>query len=535
MILDVNNLSVSYRQNQRITEVIRGVSFSLNRNETLTILGESGCGKSTIVKAVCGLLPASARVDRGILRIGENFNVELSKGKIDWNRVRGAEMGVIFQDAQLALNPVMKIIDHFREELLHHKIAPRGNITSICAELLQMLNFHDIDRVLHAYPFQLSGGMCQRICIALALCLKPIILIADEPTSALDVVSQKEMLDLFENIKNRFNLAVLLVTHDITIVNKAGGRVMVLDNGAIVEEGDAKEVFANPKSDYTKQLLASRNLEQIREGSDPPEDKVILNITGLKKKYDQKNVLNGVNFSLRKSEIFGVLGESGCGKSTLAKCLTGLESRQKGAVLYKDIRIDKLRGNQKRENCRHFQMIFQDARASLNPGRTALQLVQEPLFYLTAMKKEERPQSARAYLEMVGITEDMLERKPSQLSTGQCQRIAIARALVIRPDVLICDEAVSALDMSIQKQILELLIVLHKQFHFSIIMISHDIRILRHFCHRIAVMKGGCFIEVIESGKTFDNSVESYTRRLLECERDMELPAAGGYAPFQRR
>jgi peptide/nickel transport system ATP-binding protein len=518
MVLDVNNLSVSYRQNQRITEVIRNVSFSLNSNETLTILGESGCGKSTIVKAICGLLPVSARVDSGILCAGKNFNVELSKGKIDWNRVRGAEIGVIFQDAQLALNPVMKIIDHFKEVLLYHKIAPRGDITSLCAELLQMLNFHDIDRVLHAYPFQLSGGMCQRVCIALALCLKPIILIADEPTSALDVVSQKEMIDLFERIKNRYNLAVLLVTHDITIANKAAGRVMVLDDGIIVEEGNTKEVFANPKSDYTKQLLASRNLEQIREGIDPLEDKIILTITGLKKSYDQKKVLNDINFSLRKSEIFGILGESGCGKSTLAKCLIGLENPQKGAVLYEDIRIDKLRGNLKRENCRHFQMIFQDARASLNPGRTALQLVQEPLLYLTAMKKEERLQAARVSLDIVGITEDIWDKKPPQLSTGQCQRIAIVRALIIRPGILICDEAVSALDMSIQKQILELLIALHKQFHFSIIMISHDIRILRHFCHRIAVMKDGRFIEIINTGGIFDGRVESYTRKLLECE-----------------
>jgi peptide/nickel transport system ATP-binding protein len=518
MILDVHNLSVSYRQNMRMDNIIRNMSFSLNKNETLTLLGESGSGKSTIAKSICGLLPASACVNSGSLRIGKNFNVDLSDRNINWNSVRGTEIGVIFQDAQLALNPVMKIIDHFAEELLYHKIVQRADIASICTELLRMLNFHDIDRILHAYPFQLSGGMCQRICIALALCLKPAILIADEPTSALDVVCQKETLDLFERIKNRFDLAILLITHDITIANKTGGRVIVINNGIIVEEGNTKEVLANPRSDYTKQLLSSRNLEQIHEESNQPENKIILNVSSLKKSYDRKAVLHDINFSLRKNEIFGVLGESGCGKSTLAKCLIGLESCQKGAVLYKDIRIDKLRGNQKRENCRHFQMIFQDARASLNPGRTALQLVQEPLFYLTAMKKEERQEVARTSLNMVGIIEDMQNKKPPRLSTGQCQRIAIARALIIRPDVLICDEAVSALDMSIQKQILELLIALHEQFNFSIIMISHDIRILRHFCHRIAVMKDGCFIEIISAEGKFKNGVESYTQALLESE-----------------
>jgi peptide/nickel transport system ATP-binding protein len=523
MVLDINNLSVSYQQGTQVSEVIRDVSFSLNKNETLTILGESGCGKSTIAKAVCGLLPVSARINNGTLRMGEIFSADLSDKRIDWNHVRGVKIGTIFQDAQLALNPIMKIIDHFREELLYHKVAPGGNITSICSELLRMLNFHDIDRVLHSYPFQLSGGMCQRICIALALCLKPAILVADEPTSALDVVSQKETLDLFERIKNQFDLSILLVTHDIAIAHRTGGRVIVLKNGIIAEQGKTKKIFANPKADYTKQLLVSRNLGQIREGIKPPDDKTILNIIGLNKSYDQKNVLHNISFSIRKNEIFGILGESGCGKSTLAKCLTGLENNEKGAILYNDIRIDKLRGNKERENCRHFQMIFQDARASLNPGRTALQLVQDTLFYLTTMKKEERLQAARVFLDMVGITEDLWSRKPPRLSTGQCQRIAIARALIIKPDVLICDEAVSALDMSIQRQILELLVSLYKQFHFSIIMISHDIRVLRHFCHRIAVMKDGRFIEIIKWGGTFNHCKESYTQKLLDCEREMEI------------
>lgn len=522
MVLDINNLNIGYRQDKRTTEIIRNVSFSLNKRETLTILGESGCGKSTIVKALCGLLPVSARTN-GILHIGEKLSVDLSGDKFDWNRVRGSEIGVIFQDAQLALNPVMKIIDHFKEELLYHKTVPRNNITSVCMELLQLLNFHDTDRVLHAYPFQLSGGMCQRICIALALCLKPAILIADEPTSALDVVSQKEMLDLLERIKNSFNLSILLVTHDITVAHKAGGRVIVLDNGVIAEEGTVNNVFEEPKADYTRALLASRNLGLLREGRSLPEDKTILNINGLEKRYDKKDVLCGVQFSLHNGEIFGVLGESGCGKSTLAKCLVGMENYQKGELLYEGVRIDKLRGNQKRENCRHFQMIFQDTRASLNPGRAALQLVQEPLFYLTAMTKNERLNAAQTCLDMVGITENIRNRKPSQLSTGQCQRIAIARALVIKPDILICDEAVSALDMSIQKQILELLADLHKKLCFSIIMISHDIRVLRHFCHRIAVMKDGRFIEIINAGDSFDGGAESYTRQLLQCEREMEL------------
>jgi peptide/nickel transport system ATP-binding protein len=521
--LCVRDLCVSYKQNYHLTTALENINFQLHKSEILTVIGESGCGKSTIAKSLCGLLPNSAHIGSGKMQIDSDFEADLTSKTTDWNSIRGKKLGMIFQDAQLALNPVMKVIDHFKESLVHHNIAKSDDVMTVTENLMRMLNFSDIDQIIYKYPFQLSGGMCQRICIALSLCLNPTILIADEPTSALDVVSQLEVLNLFKRIKKELNTSIIFITHDIAVANNISDRVLVLNKGKIIEENNISNIFTNPKEKYTKQLLESRKLVLSKfSNSETQNGKIILQAKNIMKRFYTKVVLKDISLTLRASEIVGVLGESGCGKSTLAKCLIGLEYCDDGDLIYDDTEMKKIQHKQKHKKCRNIQMIFQDARASLNPGRSAVELVQEPLRYHNICNKRERWNTARQYLDMVGISGDMQERKPTQLSTGQCQRVAIARALILKPQILICDEAVSALDMTIQTQILSLLRVLHKEYSFAMIMISHDIRILRFFCDRIAVMKDGIFCEINDAGRAFNETTHLYTKKLIEYEQTME-------------
>lgn len=525
-ILRIRDLRVDYSQNGRLVNILDHLSFELKKGEIVSLLGESGSGKSTIAKALTGLLPPSAIIGSGSMTIGSGPAVDLSGKHVPWDRIRGRQVAMLFQDAQQALNPVVKIKDHFKESLLFHRLASAAEVQDVSVQLLTALNFSNPLDVLERYPFQLSGGMCQRICMALALCLKPAVLVADEPTSALDTVSQREVLDLLRNKQRELDLTVLFITHDIAVANAISDRVIVLNKGVIEEEGDTRRVLSKPIAAYTQQLLASRAQisapSRNRELSQAPEP--LLRIIGLEKTFNRKKyVLQEIDLTLHQQEIIGILGQSGCGKSTLARCIAGLESPSGGRILFRGGDISHLRGKPRRELCKRIQLVFQDARASLNPGRTALQLVQEPLHYLKIGGKKDREMLAMFYLNEVGIDGDLHKRRPPQLSTGQCQRIAIARALVLQPEVLICDEAVSALDMSVQAQILALLQRLHQQHGFAMVMISHDIRVLRFFCHNIAVMKDGSFCEVRRAKDLFEESQQPYTQLLLKCAGDIEV------------
>jgi peptide/nickel transport system ATP-binding protein len=517
-VLRIDNLCVAYRQNRREIPVLHNISFDLKEGESLSLLGESGSGKSTIAKAIMGLLPLSAHIMSGELRIGDDLRIDLTRSEIYRSEIRGTRIGMIFQDAKLALNPLLSIGKHFQEAMTVHKIADRDSALTDAAELLGMLGFSEPDRVLNAYPFQLSGGMCQRVCIALALCLRPSVLIADEPTSALDAVSQKDVVDLIIKVRQELGIAVLFITHDIAVANAVSDRAIILQQGSIIEAETMRNLLSAPKADYTRELLAARS----GCGTPPHMDidtEPLLHTTGLHKAYAKdRYVINDLNFALREREIIGILGQSGCGKSTLARCIVGLEKINAGDIVVRNSVISELRGKSRRDFCKGIQMIFQDARASLNPRYSALQLVQEPMKYLGIGNKNERRQTALRLLSQVGIDDNAKNRRPPQLSTGQCQRIAIARALTLNPEILICDEVVSALDMCIQTQILELLRSVHREYGLSIIMISHDIRVLRHFCHRIAVMHDGCFCEIGNTDAILKNGTSPHTRQLLECE-----------------
>lgn len=524
-ILQLNKLQVTYKHNQQSINILNNLTFDLRKGVILALLGESGSGKSTIAKAITGLLPPSAHIGGGTLQIGSSKTVALSGKSVQWEQIRGRRIAMLFQDARQALNPVLKIKENFKESLLFHRLAAPNEVASISTQLLSMLGFKDASSILEWYPFQLSGGMCQRICLALALCLKPAVLVADEPTSALDTVSQKEVLDLLQRLQEELGLTVLLITHDIAVANAISNRVIVLNKGVIEEEGYTRSVLSKPHAAYTRQLLVSRSqiVRSSRERELKQHNEPLLEIIQLEKTFNRtKHVLQDVNLTLNQKEILGILGQSGCGKSTLAKCMIGLESPSGGRVLYRGTDISRLQGQQKREICKQIQLIFQDARASLNPGRNALQLVQEPLQYLHIGSHKERKAMAAFYLNEVGIVGDTQIRRPPQLSTGQCQRIAIARALVVKPEILICDEAVSALDMRVQAQILALLQRLHTQFGFSILMISHDIRVLRSFCDHIAVMNNGSFSEAKRASELLHESKQPHTQLLLKCAGDME-------------
>jgi peptide/nickel transport system ATP-binding protein len=503
-------------------DVLKGVSFNLYRGKTLAILGESGSGKSTIAKGITGLLPVSAHIKGGNIEYGD-FSMDLrAASPLDWRKVRGSFFTMIFQDARLALNPLVTIKDHFKEVILFHHLAAARDVERVSTELLERLNFNDVPAVLGAYPFQLSGGMCQRVYIALALCLQPKVLIADEPTSALDAVSQHEVIELIKHIQREFNMAVLFITHDIAVARTISDHVMVLNHGIVEETGNTEKVFAEPSASYTKELIASRACIENINCSDGAVsgNTILLDIEHIKKTfYPRKNyVLRDLNLRIHEKEVIGILGQSGCGKSTLANCVVGLEKPESGNLLFRGMNIAKLNGKGRREICRHIQIVFQDARASLNPRHTALRLVMEPLRYFNRGSRKEQEETAHYYLNLVGIDDNASDRRPPQLSTGQCQRVAIARALVLEPAVLICDEAVSALDMTVQAQILALMRDLHKRLGFSILMISHDIRVLRHFCHLIAVMNDGNFCEISEAKKILTESKDEYTKSLLAYE-----------------
>lgn len=524
-ILRIRDLRVDYSQNGKLVHILDCLSFEMKKGEIVALLGESGSGKSTIAKALTGLLPPSAVIGGGSMTIGSGPAVDLSGKRVPWERIRGRQIAMLFQDAQQALNPVLTIKQHFQESLLFHRLASADEVRDISVRLLAALHFSNPLDVLERYPFQLSGGMCQRICLALALCLKPAVLIADEPTSALDTVSQKEVLELLGSKQRELDLTVLFITHDIAVANAVSDRVIVLNKGVIEEEGDTRRVLSKPAAPYTRQLLASRaQISAPSRHERSREQEPLLRIVGLEKTFNRtKRVLQQVDLSLHRHEIVGILGQSGSGKSTLAKCIAGLELPSGGCIWYGGKDIGLLRGKPRRELCQRIQLVFQDARASLHPGRTALQLVQEPLHYLKLGSRKEREMLAMFYLNEVGIADDLLRRRPPQLSTGQCQRIAIARALVLQPEVLICDEAVSALDMSVQAQILALLQRLHRQHGFAMMMISHDIRVLRSFCHSIAVMKDGGICEAGRAEELLAESRQPYTKLLLQCAGDMEI------------
>jgi peptide/nickel transport system ATP-binding protein len=530
-ILEVRNLAVAFHTAAGDFDAVNGISFNLFRGETLAILGESGSGKSVSASAVMGILDSPP----GYVRSGEAYLdgvnlLELSASKR--RDLMGEKIAMIFQDTLAHLNPVYSIGWQIAECFRVHRGFDRKEAWTLAVEMLDRVGMPDAKRRADDYPHQFSGGQRQRIMIAMALALEPAILIADEPTTALDVTVQAQILDLLIELRNESNMGLILITHDLGVVAEIADRMVVMNAGQIVEEGAVRDVFAKPEHPYTKQLMgAIPGRGNFRDAPSAPDDvskKPILEVRDLAKHYGITSGLfasktgavvkacDGVSFDLYAGETLGIVGESGSGKTTVANMLLRLTEPTSGTATLDGEDIFSLSGEDLLRMRRRFQAVFQDPFASLNPTMSVFHVISEPwLIHRDVMPKKRYRERVVELLESVGMVADHADRYPHQFSGGQRQRIAVARALALEPEIIVCDEAVSALDVSIQAQIIELLAELRDEFGLSYLFIAHDLPVVRELADRVVVMKSGKIVEQGTVEMIFTDPRETYTIDLL--------------------
>ena len=520
-ILSIERLTVALPPAADRPHALEEVSLRLNANEILCVVGESGSGKSMTASAVLGLLPEGVEPVAGrVLLEGEDL-LEFSDEEM--RRIRGARIGMIFQEPMTALNPLRTIGDQVGEMFRTHTDLGSAEIDARVLALFEDVHLPDPRAAMRAYPHELSGGQRQRAMIAMALALEPRVLIADEPTTALDVTTQAQILKLIRDLQSRKGTAVLFITHDFGVVAEIADRVAVMQHGRLVEEGRAERVLNDPQHDYTKALIAA-----VPPLVPPPPQEVgtepILRIEHVSKTYRSgrlfarnrrvTHAVRNANLVLPRGGTLGIVGESGSGKSTLARCLVRLLDPDTGAIRLGETDLASLSRREMRRETRRIQMVFQDPFASLNPRRRAGELVaQGPMVH--GVPRAEALSRARELFALVGLDPDATERFPHEFSGGQRQRIGLARALALQPEVLVADEPVSALDVSVQAQVLRLLAELRRRLGLSMVFITHDLRVAAQICDRIAVMKDG---EVVEEGPTnevFTAPRHPYTQSLL--------------------
>ena len=523
-VLSVRNLTVRLPRGADRENAIQDISFDIGPREIVCIVGESGSGKSVTAQAVMGLLPKRDLVVTG----GETFLQGEDTTKATMHRLRelrGTRMGMIFQEPMTALNPVQRVGQQIAEVLEIHTDLPTAEQRKRVLEIMHAVKLPDPELMIDAYPHQLSGGQRQRIMIAAALILDPALLIADEPTTALDVTTQAQILKLVKEMQSRRNTGVMFITHDFGVVSEIADRVVVMQRGRVVEQGTRDEVLRNPREAYTKMLVAAVP-SLVPPKRAPVEGKLALEAKKLSKVYRQRTFLNrnarivkaaqDVNFHIRKGETLGIVGESGSGKTTVARCIARLIEPTDGEILIEGANVAHLPERDLRPYRRDIQIVFQDPYRSLNPRRTVGQsIIEGPINF--GMTYEKAQEKARELIGLVGLSPDALDRYPHQFSGGQRQRICIARALAMGPTLLIADEAVSALDVSVQAQVLELLDNIRKQFDLAVLFITHDLRVAAQICDRIAVMKNGVVVEHGTTTEVFRNPQHEYTKALFEA------------------
>jgi len=545
-ILNVQNLSVWFSENGP-HKVVQDISFSLSAHETLALVGESGSGKSLTALALMGLLPPQAK-QSGTIEFYQGTPLHQLSPKA-WRNIRGKEIGMIFQEPMSALNPIMKVGQQLVEAILTHERMSRREAKQKAVEWLSAVQLPNPALLFQRYPHQISGGQKQRVMIAMAMCHHPRILIADEPTTALDVTVQKGIIQLMQTLQKTYGIAIIFITHDLSLAASMADKVMVMQKSRMVEFGNAKQVLLSPQHIYTQALVSckpnpyhKRELLPTIDSITRPEEfplsqstiphKVIsagsnplLSVQNLTVNYTQKasltqkaqvfTAVNGVSFSIHAGETVGIVGESGCGKSTLSRALMGLQAFQQGSILFPDQEItDYAQADWKRVRL-NMQMIFQDPYSSLNPRMRIGEILTEPMIVHKIILKERAQQEAIRLLESVQLPASAYKRYPHEFSGGQRQRIAIARALALRPKILICDECVSALDLSIQAQILNLLKLLQKEFQLSYLFISHDLSVVHHLSDRILVMHAGSFVEKGHADDILFRPQHPYTQKLI--------------------
>ena len=548
-LLSVRNLRINFRLDKDTTfEAVKGISFDIPRNSTVALVGESGSGKSVTALSMLGLLPkenASVLPGSEIQYGGTNL---LELDAVELRRMRGADISMIFQEPMTSLNPVFTVGFQLGEVLqLHMGLSP-GKARKRAIALLDEVGIPDAEYKINAFPSQMSGGQQQRVMIAMAIACEPKLLIADEPTTALDVTIQKQILDLIAELQRRHQMSVLFITHDLAVVGEIADYVVVMRNGEIREQGPAKTVFENPQDAYTKALLQCRprldrrpvrlpviedfmdggahamNLNERKRGI-LPSDPIILDVRKLGKDFYTREGIFGrrkfeavkdVSFKLPKGKTLGLVGESGSGKTTVGLTLMRLHEASSGEALFEGRDILAMTPREFMAYKRRIQIIFQNPYASLNPRFLIGQILTEPMMiHGVGSSTQERTDLAFEMLHKVGLPEVSFYKYPHEFSGGQRQRIAIARCLTLKPDILICDESVSALDVSVQAQVLNLLQDLQDEFHLSYIFISHDLAVVKYISDQVMVMNQGEIIEIADSDEIYRHPKEPYTKKLL--------------------
>ncbi|MEJ5316099.1 MAG: ABC transporter ATP-binding protein [Tenuifilum sp.] len=524
-MLKISDLTVSFSGNP----VVSGINFSLMPGEILGFVGESGSGKSVTSLALMGLLPPNAKVEGGsALFSTENGQVDLLKVDSKTHRqIRGQGIAMIFQEPQTSLNPSMICGKQISEAVELHTNLRGAKAKERCLQLLAEMQLTDPAKVYSSYPHQLSGGQKQRVMIAMALAGNPRILIADEPTTALDVTVQKSILQLLKDIRQRHQIGIIFITHDLSVVAEVADRIMVMQQGQIVEQGTVTEIFNNPTHPYTRRLIEFRKrinqpINATAGVTNEPEP--IFRVNSINVEYGSNSwfkrgfkAISNVSFTLFKGETLGLVGESGSGKSTLGRTLLKLIETQSGTIEYNGKPLSSLKGSNLLNFRREVQLIFQDPYSSLNPRLTIGQALMEPFIYHGLGGKREARKAVEELLQMVSLPADSINRYPHEFSGGQRQRIVIARALVLKPKILVCDEILSALDVSTQAQMLDLLQELKKGMGLTYLFISHDLSVVRSICSRVIVLNRGSIEEQGPAEEIFSRPQSVYTQLLIDA------------------
>jgi peptide/nickel transport system ATP-binding protein len=554
MLCEVNDLKIGFKTGSTTTQLIKGISFQLNENEILGVVGESGSGKSITCRALMGLLPENKlQIDAQQLHLLDRDILKL-KAK-EWSQLRGNEISMIFQEPMSSLNPTVTCGAQVYEVLKTHTSLSDKEIKEEVLQLFSKVQLPVPKSTYEKYPHEISGGQMQRVMIAMAIACKPKILIADEPTTALDVTVQQEIINLIKELQQEYGMSVIFISHDLSLVQSIADRIIVMYQGAIIETGTAASIFKNPAQQYTRALIASRpdpttrlktlptvanfvnedfepyiisHKERSERLTELYKKEPLLRVKNVVKDYALKKKLfepqhyfravDDVSFDLFPNESLGLVGESGCGKSTLGNLILGLKPTTSGKIIYKGVAINALSASQMRDYRKELQIIFQDPFASLNPRLTVGQCIMEPMkWHGIGANNKDRLEKTHELLHKVGLDPDSLHKYPHEFSGGQRQRVGIARTIALEPTLIVCDESVSALDISVQAQVLNLLNTLKAEYNFSFLFISHDLAVVKYFCDRIIVMNKGKIEEINEADALYNLPKSDYTKKLIEA------------------
>lgn len=520
-LLELDNVSIAYQQGTSSQRVVHNVSFTIQPGEVVALVGESGSGKTTTAQAIIGLLAENGRLEQGAIRLNGTDIAHWSTRQLD--AVRGAQISLIPQDPASSLNPVKTIGEQVAEIINIHQRLPRKLVQLRVVELLTRVGLTHPELRARQYPHELSGGMKQRVLIAIAIALRPALIIADEPTSALDVTVQKRILDLIDELRQEFGTAVLFVTHDLGVAAERADRLLVFRQGRVQEQGQTAAVLQAPAHEYTRRLFADvPSLASIAPPAIVRKAEPAIVVNELVKDFrfagrggQAFRALDRVSFSVQRGTTHALVGESGSGKTTLARCLLGFQRPDAGQIIIDGVDFTRLKGEALRQFRRRIQLVYQNPFASLDLAQTLYQAIEEPLLNFEPVAKAERYRRVRELFERVALPAELLARKPRELSGGQRQRVAIARALILQPRVLVLDEATSALDVTVQAQILRLLEQLQRELGLTYLFISHDLATVRQISHSVSVLCRGQQVDAGTTAEVFARPGSDYTRQLI--------------------